>query len=148
VIIDTSALVAILRQEEDSQAFVEAIRSTRPRRMSAGSYLELAIVIDAAGDTGASVLLDELLGALEIAIEPVTETQARIARAAYRQYGRGAGSPAALNYGDCFVYALARDLREPLLFKGEDFSRTDIPFVGRREERQRLREMLAPYGTG
>ncbi len=94
------------------------------------------------------MLLDELLGALEITIEPVTEAQARIARAAYRQYGRGAGSPAALNYGDCFVYALARDLGEPLLFKGADFAQTDIPFVGRREERERLRELLAPYGAG
>jgi len=148
VIIDTSSLVAILRQEADAPAFVEAIRSTRPRRMSAGSYLELAIAIDAAGDPGASVLLDELLWTLEITIEPVTEAQARIARVAYRQYGRGTGSPAALNYGDCFVYALARDLGEPLLFKGEDFTRTDIQFVGRREEREHLRELLAPYGAG
>jgi ribonuclease VapC len=148
VIIDTSALVAILRQEADAPAIVAAIRATRPRRMSAATYLELGIVIDAARDPGASILLDELLAALEITIEPVTEGQARIARAAYRQYGRGMGGPTTLNYGDCFAYALARDLGEPLLFKGGDFAQTDILFVGPREERSRLRELLAPYGTG
>ena len=89
-------------------------------------------MIDAARDPGASVLLDELLAALEITIEPVTEAQARTARAAYREYGRGQGSAAGLNYGDCFAYALAKELGEPLLFKGGDFAATDILFVGGR----------------
>jgi ribonuclease VapC len=70
--------------------------------------------------------LDEFLHDAAIRIEPVTETQARIAREAYRDYGRGSGHPAQLNFGDCFAYALARDLREPLLYKGADFSHTDI----------------------
>jgi ribonuclease VapC len=145
VIVDTSALVAILRNEADSPAIVDAIQASRTRRLSAASYLELGIVIDAAKDPGASLLLDELLGALEISIEPVTEPQARVARAAYRQYGRGMGGPAGLNYGDCFSYALAKDLGEPLLFKGGDFAATDILFVGDRDERNRLRELVAPY---
>ena len=148
MIVDTSALVAILRQEADGPAIVAAIRATRPRRMSAANYLELGIVIDAARDPGASILLDELLAALEITIEPVTAGQARIARAAYRQYGRGMGGPAALNFGDCFAYALATDLGEPLLFKGGDFAQTDVVFFGPREERARLRELLGPYEAG
>jgi ribonuclease VapC len=145
VIVDTSVLVAILREEPEAEAFVEAIQSAGARRISAGTYLELGIVIDAARDPGSSLLLDELLSELEITIEPVTESQARTARAAYRQYGRGRGGPAKLNFGDCFVYALAKDLAEPLLFKGEDFDQTDISFVGARAERNRLRELLAPY---
>jgi ribonuclease VapC len=147
VIVDTSALVAILRAEPDAQALVDAILSAKPRRLSAGSYLELAIVIDRQGDPGASLLLDELLAELEIAIEPVTEAQARLARTAAQRYGRGSGHAAGLNFGDCFAYALAKDAGEPLLFKGDDFSRTDIPFVGPRAERTRLRELLASYGS-
>jgi ribonuclease VapC len=145
VIIDTSALVAILRREGDAAALLEAIRSTRPRRISAATWLELGIVVDSARDPVASALLDELATALELTIEPVTEAQARIARTAYQQYGRGSGTGASLNYGDCFSYALAKELGEPLLFKGDDFARTDIPFVGPRFERRRLRELLAPY---
>jgi ribonuclease VapC len=145
VIVDTSALVAILRKEADATALLDALRSVRPRRISAGTYLELGIVIDGARDPAATALLDELLAALEISIEPVTEVQARLARAAFRQYGRRSGHPAGLNYGDCFAYALAKELDEPLLFKGDDFAQTDIPFVGRREERRRMREHLAQY---
>ncbi len=80
-----------------------------------------------------------------IIIEPVTEAQARIAREAYRDFGKGSGHRAGLNYGDCFAYALARELNEPLLFKGDDFSHTDIPFVGRPAERRRLSEIFASY---
>jgi len=146
VIVDTSALVAILRNEEDAPAILQALHSVRPRRISAGTYVELGIVIDGARDAAATALLDELLEALDVSIEPVTAVQARLARAAYEQYGRRSSHPAGLNYGDCFAYALAKELDEPLLFKGEDFARTDIPFVGRREERRRLRELLAAYG--
>jgi ribonuclease VapC len=71
--------------------------------------------------------MDDLLRDAGIAIEPVTEAQARIAREVYRDYGRGSGHPAQLNFGDCFAYALARDFREPLLYKGADFASTDIP---------------------
>jgi ribonuclease VapC len=145
VIVDTSALVAILRRDDDAPGFLEAILSTPSRRISAATWLELATVVDSARDPVASTLLDELVNALDLTIEPVTEAQARIARTAWQQYGRGAGTGASLNYGDCFAYALAKELGEPLLFKGGDFSRTDIPFVGPRAERRRLRELLAPY---
>lgn len=146
MIVDTSAVVAILHGESDAPAFVEALRSIQPRRMSAGTYLELAIVVDGRRDPGLTALVEELLQSLEITIEPVTAAQARLARLAYQQFGRGSGHPAGLNFGDCFAYALARDLDEPLLFKGADFAQTDIAFVGRREDRRRLRELLAPYG--
>lgn len=147
MIIDTSALVAILRAESDATALLEVIRSTLPRRISAGSYLELGVVIDGPGDPIASRRLDDFLLRMSIVIEPVTESQARIARDAYRDFGKGSGHRAGLNFGDCFAYALARDLNEPLLFKGDDFRHTDIPFVGRPAERRRLSEMLASYGT-
>ncbi len=146
MIVDTSALVAILRREADAPAILQALRSLSPRRMSAGTYLELGLVIDGARDPTASTLLDDLIEALDITIEPVTAAQARIARGAHQEFGRGSGHPAGLNFGDCFAYALAKDLDEPLLFKGDDFAQTDIPFVGRRQERGRLRELLAAYG--
>lgn len=147
MIIDTSALIAILRGEPESVAFLEIIRSTVPRRISAGTYVELGVVVDGPGDPIASRRLDDFLLRMSIIVEPVTETQARIAREAYRDFGKGSGHRAGLNFGDCFAYALARDLNEPLLFKGDDFRHTDIPFVGRPAERRRLSELLAPYGT-
>jgi ribonuclease VapC len=83
-------------------------------------------VIDSARDPVASRRVDELLDAGRISVEPVTATQARIAREAYRDFGKGSGHPAGLNFGDCFAYALARETDEALLFKGNDFSKTDI----------------------
>jgi ribonuclease VapC len=147
VIIDTSVLVAVLRAESDATAFLEVIRASLPRRISAATYVELGVVIDGPGDPIASRRLDDLLSRMSIAIEPVTESQARIARDAYRDFGKGSGHRAGLNFGDCFAYALARELNEPLLFKGDDFRHTDIPFVGRPAERRRLSETLALYGT-
>lgn len=147
MIIDTSVLVAILRAESDATAFLEVIKASLPRRISAATYVELGVVIDGPGDPIASRRLDDFLLRMSIAIEPVTEAQARIAREAYRDFGKGSGHRAGLNFGDCFAYALARELNEPLLFKGDDFRHTDIPFVGRPAERRRLSEMLATYGT-
>lgn len=146
MIIDTSVVVAILRDEPDAAAYLEAIRSTLPRSISAATYVELGVVIDGPGDPIASRRLDDLLGRMGIVIEPVTEPQARIARLAYRDFGKRSGHPARLNFGDCFAYALARDLNEPLLFKGDDFRHTDIPYIGRPAERHRLSELLASYG--
>lgn len=146
MIIDTSALVTILRGEPEAEAYLEAIRISQRRRLSAGSYLELGIVIDRSRDPIASRGVDELLGRLSIVIEPVTPAQARIAREAYRDFGKGSGHRAALNFGDCFAYALAREHNEPLLFKGDDFGHTDIPFVGRASERRRLSGLMATYG--
>lgn len=126
MIIDTSALLAILRGEPAAPACAEAIERAPTRRISAGSFLETAIVIDASGDPVASRRLDEFLQVAQILIEPVTVEQARIGRDAYRDFGKGSGHPAQLNFGDCFAYALAKVNREPLLFKGLDFSHTDI----------------------
>jgi ribonuclease VapC len=129
VIVDTSALIAILRDEPEAPVFAEAIAAAAACRMSAASFLEAAAVIDAGRDPVASRRFDELLAAAQIMIEPVSEMQARIAREAYRDFGKGSGHPAQLNFGDCFAYALAKETGEPLLFKGDDFHRTDIAVV-------------------
>jgi ribonuclease VapC len=126
MIIDTSALVAILRAEPDAERFARAIASASVRRIAAASYVELGAVIDGAGDPVVSRRLDELLAVAGIAIEPMTVAQARIARGAYRDFGKGSGHPARLNLGDCFAYALAIELGEPLLFQGDDFPATDV----------------------
>jgi ribonuclease VapC len=126
MIVDTSALIAILRDEGDAMTFANAIANATVRRISAVNYVEAAAVIDASRDPIASRRLDDLLQEARFVIEPVTEAQARIAREAYRDFGRGSGHPAALNFGDCFAYALAKAMNEALLFKGEDFAQTDI----------------------
>lgn len=126
MIIDTSALIAILRLEPESTAFARLLAASAEPKMSAANYLEAAIVIDSSGDPIAARRFDELIETAGIVIEPVTREQATVARAAYRDYGKGSGHPAQLNFGDCFAYALARTRNERLLFKGEDFSKTDI----------------------
>jgi len=131
MIVDTSALIAILRDEPAALACATAIEEAARRRMSAANFLEAAIVIDGSRDPIASRRFDELVREAQIAIEPVTEMQAKIARDAYRDFGRGSGHPAKLNFGDCFAYALAKSMREPLLFTGDDFSHTDVaPALG------------------
>lgn len=95
-------------------------------RFSAASYLEAAIVVDGTRNPELSRKLDALLEEAELKIEPVTANQARIARMAYREFGRGSGHPAQLNFGDCFAYALAHETNEPLLFVGNDFTHTDV----------------------
>jgi ribonuclease VapC len=125
MILDTSAIIAILRNEPDAAGFAQAIEDAAHRRISAVSYVEAAAVIDGSRDPVASRRLDDLLREAEVAIEPVTEAQARVAREAYRDFGKGSGHPAKLNFGDCFTYALARVMNEPILFKGDDFPHTD-----------------------
>ena len=122
MIIDSSAILAILFDEPDAPVYACAMAGADRCRLSAATYAEVSIIADAQGD-GRS--LDTLFKRLDIRIEPVTEEQAKIAREAYRDYGKGRHA-AALNFGDCFSYALAKDLHEPLLFKGNDFSKTDI----------------------
>ena len=126
MIIDTSALIAILRDEPDARRFAEAIEAASDRRISAATYVELGAVIDGARDAVASRRVDELLAIARIKIEPVSATQARVAREAYRDFGKGSHHAAGLNFGDCFAYALAKETGEPLLFKGSDFSETDV----------------------
>jgi ribonuclease VapC len=125
VIVDTSALIAILRDEPEAPAMAQAIEEATQRQISAANWLEAAAVIDGSRDPVASRQFDDLIGVARILVAPVTEQQARIARAAYRDFGKGSGHPAGLNFGDCFAYALAKDTGEPLLFKGRDFARTD-----------------------
>ena len=126
MIIDTSALIAILRAEPDGGEIARAIERAQIRRISAANWLEAAVVIDASRDPVASRRFDELVQTAELHVEPVTGDQARIARDAYRDFGKGSGHKAGLNFGDCFAYALAKSTGEDLLFKGNDFGHTDI----------------------
>lgn len=126
MIVETSALVAIVFQEQETAAFTSAIARDVDPRMSAASYFEAGIVTDAYRDPVLSRRLDEYVREAGIAIEPVTEEQARVAREAYRDFGKGSGHPAQLNFGDCFGYALAKVTGEALLFKGDDFIHTDV----------------------
>jgi ribonuclease VapC len=126
MIVDTSALVAILRDEPDAPTYARAIEAANVRKISAATFVETAAVMEGGRDPVASRRFDELLREARIVVEPVTEAQARIARDAYRDFGRGSGHPAKLNLGDCFAYALAKEFGEELLFKGEDFRHTDI----------------------
>ena len=125
MVIDSSALVAVLQDEPERAALVAKIAADPVRLLSAANYLEAAIVIDdrlgAAGARDLKLLLVEAA----IRIMPVTVEHAELARTAYRRFGRG-NHPARLNFGDCFAYALARETGEPLLFKGGDFGQTDI----------------------
>ncbi len=129
MIVDTSALVAILYGEPEAEAFIYLINGSETR-LSAASYVETGAVIDRAGDPVASRELDDLLAAGDVRIESVTVDQALIARQAYRDFGKGSGHRAQLNFGDCFSYALAKTADEPLLYKGTDFNHTGIAAAG------------------
>jgi ribonuclease VapC len=128
MIIDTSALIAILFNEVDADLYANALASSEHRLMSAANYLESAIVVDRQRGAAAGRQLDSLILRAEVKVESVTKEQADIARQAYLDFGKGA-HPAGLNFGDCFSYALAKSLGLPLLFKGEDFALTDIESV-------------------
>jgi ribonuclease VapC len=123
VIIDSSAMLAILLAEEDAPTYARAIEAAETCRMSAANWLETAIRVDLSGQPIASDAFDDLVRDAGVIVEAVTSAQAQLARRAYRAYGKGTGHPAGLNFGDCFAYALAKEAREPLLFKGDDFSR-------------------------
>ncbi len=127
MIVDSSAIIAILRAEPEAEGFSVALeQSPSPRRMSVAAYLETALVIDASRDAVLSRNLDRLIEIAQITIEPFTYEQAKRARQAYRDFGKGSGHPSQLNFADCFVYALASSTGETLLYKGADFGHTDI----------------------
>jgi ribonuclease VapC len=126
MILDSSAVLAILFRQDDAPRFAEAIEAAPICRMSAANFLEAAIRVDKGGNAIASDAFDDFIREAGIAIEPVTLEHAYLARRAHRAYGRGTGHPARLNFGDCFAYALAKATGEPLLFKGDDFAQTDI----------------------
>jgi ribonuclease VapC len=125
VIVDTSVIIAILKDEQDANVIGAALSRSRDCRMSAVSYVEAGIVVDSNRNPILSRRFDDLLRDVEISVEPVTLNQARIAREAYRDFGKGRHK-AGLNLGDCFAYALAKETGEALLFKGDDFCHTDI----------------------
>jgi ribonuclease VapC len=126
MIVDTSAIIAILKQEPDSKLFATALSEPESKLISAANFLEASIVVDANRDPILSRRFDDLLTIAGVKIEPVTEAHVRLARSAYRDYGKGSGHGAGLNFGDCFAYALAKATGEKLLFKGEDFTKTDV----------------------
>ena len=125
MIIDSSAILAILLREPDAGHFEEAIADAWPRRMTAVALLEATMVVEGRGGTEAGEDLEALLSRTRIEFVPVTQEQVQVARQAWRRFGKG-NHPAALNFGDCIAYALAEVTGEPLLFKGDDFALTDI----------------------
>jgi ribonuclease VapC len=147
VIIDSSVLVAVILREHDARAFARVIRAAPVRRLSAASYVELAAVVDGRRNPVLSGAIDELLATWRIEVTPFTVRQAQLAREAYQRFGRGSGHPAQLNMGDCFSYALARDLGEPLLFKGNDFALTDVELLVEPVKNRRLSEVVAAYAA-
>ena len=125
MIVDSSALIAVVNRESDAERYEDAMLTAPHRRMSVANILETTMVVESRGGVAAGHELDVVLVRAGIEPVPVTVEQMEAARQAWRRFGRG-NHPAALNLGDCFAYALARVTNEPLLFKGDDFSRTDI----------------------
>jgi ribonuclease VapC len=129
VIVDTSVVIAILKDEPNADALGQVLAKAEFLRMSAVSYVEASVVVDSNRNPVLSRRLDDFLRDLEIGVEPVTLNQARMAREAYRDFGKGRHR-AGLNLGDCFAYALAKEKGEPLFFKGNDFCHTDVEAAG------------------
>ena len=128
MIVDSSALLAVLYREPDAEHYETAIAATPDCRMSVANVLEASIILEGRGGTAAGHELDVFLKDAAIELVPVTVAHMEAARRAWRRFGKG-NHPAALNFGDCFAYALADVMDEPLLFKGEDFARTDVETV-------------------
>lgn len=126
MIVDSSALVALLLNEDDADALYTSMVDAQSLAMSAATYVATGIVVDARPNPALSNRLDKLLSQLRVEVVPVSVAQAKIARQAYRDLGKASGQPARLNVGDCFAYALAIDADEPPLFKGGDFTYTDV----------------------
>lgn len=135
MIVDSSAIIAILKDEPEAEGLLDALEESEACRISAANFFEAAIVMDSARNPIASRDFDNFVERAGIVIEPVTPEQARVAREAYRDFGKGQHK-AGLNFGDCFAYALAKTTGEALLFKGNDFTHTDVtpavPHHGRR----------------
>ena len=125
MIVDTSALLAILFREDEAESFETQIGNSLCR-ISVANILEATMIVEGRAGTAAGRAVDALLDAAEVEPVPVTTAQIEAARDAWRRYGKG-NHPAALNFGDCFAYALASTSGEPLLFKGDAFAQTDIP---------------------
>ena len=126
MVVDTSVILAIVLDEPEGATFIERILESDRALISAGSVIELAAVSTRRFGGALDARIDLVLADLPLMIAPVTETQAVAGRNAYRRYGLGTGHPARLNFGHCFSYALAKETGEPLLFKGDDFTHTDV----------------------
>jgi ribonuclease VapC len=125
VIVDTSAIIAVLFNEDDALVYAEAIALANSCRISAATFVETAMVVEAQTRNNGGRQLDAFIRRASIGIESVTEEQAYMARQAFLDFGKGRHR-AGLNYGDCSSYALAKATGEPLLFKGKDFAQTDL----------------------
>jgi ribonuclease VapC len=126
MVLDTSVLLAILQDEPERRAFTEVVGSAETRLMSTASFVEASVIVDSRFGPEGVRDLDLLISKAQVTLVPVDTDQAYVARQAYRLYGKGRHA-AGLNFGDCFSYALAHSMGEPLLFKGNDFSQTDVP---------------------
>ncbi|MBI1236888.1 MAG: PIN domain-containing protein [Alphaproteobacteria bacterium] len=129
MIVDSSAILAILFGEPEEDDFRRAIEHAGLSRMSAANWLETSLRVDSRNSPLASHVLDDFMAVSGIEIVSVSIEQVKTARRAFRVYGKGMGHPAQLNFGDCFAYALAKETGEPLLYKGDDFRHTDIDAV-------------------
>ena len=125
MVVDTSALLAILQNEPERRTFNESIENAEQVSLSAASFVEISMIVESRFGADGVRDLDLFIAKARITLIPVDEEQAHMARQAYRRYGKGR-HPAALNFGDCFSYALAQAHADSLLFKGNDFARTDI----------------------
>ena len=125
MIVDSSALLAVLFREDDADTFEEAMAKAERLKMSVASWFEAAMAADRHGDDVARSRFDTFIEELSVQVEPVTYEQARLARFAWNSFGKGAHK-ARLNFGDCLTYGFAKATGEPLLFKGGDFAQTDI----------------------
>jgi ribonuclease VapC len=125
MVLDTSAILAILQNEPERRKFNEAIETSETRSLSTASFVECSMILESRYGADGVRDLDLFIAKAQVSLVSVDEEQADLARRAFRKYGKGR-HPAGLNFGDCFSYALARSLDEPLLFKGNDFSQTDI----------------------
>ena len=126
MIVDTSAILAILLEEPEAERFLSALEIAPAPRMSAGARIELESVSTRRFRGALDGVIELFLSEFQLLVVPVTGDQALIGRDAYRRYGIGTGHPARLNFGDCFSYALAKAVGEPLLFRGDDFIHTDV----------------------
>jgi ribonuclease VapC len=125
MVLDTSAILAILQDEPERRKFNEAIEAAESRSLSTASFVECSMIVESRYGADGIRDLDLFIAKAQVSLIPVDEEQAELARRAFRKYGKGR-HPAGLNFGDCFSYALAQALDEALLFKGNDFSQTDV----------------------
>ena len=129
MVLDTSAVLAILFREPEAERMIRAIASTQHRLLGTPTLVEASAVLQAKKGPGGDMALDALLRRLSIETVPLSDTAATLSRLAYGRFGKGVGAPGVLHLGDCYSYGVAMAHRQPLLFKGDDFSQTDVLVV-------------------